>query len=680
MTSLTTKVTVRAPSSTGITAILEQGSATAPAIATSAQSGLYRLPGTDGVGVSVNGVPRVIASGGTVSAVSGPVTASRVVAGGGTRVDGLPARQPTWRNLGAYADPANLKVSLTTADIETYGTTVRRAGTVRQVTAANRPTYVARDPIDAQAAIAFDRTATQHLVGSPVTLNCTTNGGLTMVIMFKFSGTPTSYEIPLWLSNAGYDDRINIERNILASSINIFGTNGDTYIFAATIPVPQDTWTLLAFRHRLIGGQWTLEVFKNGVQLNNGVPYTNTSLTNRTMNNVVVGKSSASASNYVFTGSIRYAGVWDRPLSDAELAKVTEAARMVPHLQGIPPICRFLQGARDSCTVEPAADALMPGPTGFPGSSGLAGAVLLPDGRVFCPPYTGTTARLVDPRTNVVTTPAVTFPSNNAFEKGILLPNGRVFLVPRFSTFALIFDPATETVTTPTGVFPGANAYIGAVLLPDGRVYMVPYAATSALLYDYVTDTLSTPPGTFPTSSFASCVLTADGTVLCIPYGSTTACVYDPISQTLSTPSGTFSGTYYGGALLPDGRVFCCPHSATTARIFDPHTNTVSTPAGTYAADGWRGCVRLPCGRVALIPYNNSNALIFDPAMETISTPRGTIAAPNASYRGGILLPDGRVFMTPHNKTQAQYLVTGGFGFAPLPTNVLLSPWCNNII
>ena len=678
MTSLTAKVTVRAPSSTGITAILEQGSATAPAIATSAQSGLYRLPGTDGVGVSVNGVPRVIASGGTVSAVSGPVTASRVATGGGTRVDGLPARQPTWRNLGAYADPANLKVSLTTADIETYGTTVRRAGTVRQVTAASRPTYVHTDPIDAQPAIAFDRTALQHFVGSPVTLNCGTNGGMTVVTLVKLTGTPVNYENLFYAGTSSATDTIGLERLGTGTSVSCGIRNGSTPLTSASVSnISQNQWYVIAVRFLQIVGTWTLQVFINGILATSSTTATGP-MTDRTVP-IYIGRQTNSTLYHV-NGSYRYLGVWDRPLSDAELAKVTEAARIVPHLQGIPPICRFLQGARDSCTVEPAADALMPGPTGFPGGYGLGGAVLLPDGRVFCPPYTGTTARLVDPRTNVVTTPAVTFPSNNAFEKGILLPNGKVFLVPRFSTFALIVDPATETVTTSAAVFPGANAYIGAVLLPDGRVYMVPYAATSALLYDYVTDTLSTPPGTFPTSSFISCVLTADGTVLCIPFGSTTARVYDPISQTLSTPSGTFTGNFWGGVLLPDGRVFCCPATATTARIFDPHTNTVSTPAGTYAADGWRGGVRLPCGRVALVPNNAATALIFDPATETISTPRGTIAAPSASYMGGVLLPDGRVFMTPCNKTQAQYLVTGGFGFAPLPTNVLLSPWCNNII
>lgn len=673
--SLSTQFTVQHASAPKRTAVLDPGSAALPAIATSTTSGLYRLPQSDGVGLSVNGVPRVIASGGNVAVLGNVVTASRVLVGGGRSVDGLPARQPTWNNLGMYADPANLKVSLTTADIETYGTTVRRAGTVRQVTAANRPTYVHTDPIDAKPAIAFDRTALQSLSGSPMTLNCGTNGGFTSVIMMKATNVIESYETVYEFTSQSGTSQISLARQVATGDFRFqFTTNSSSA--QRTIPLSQNQWSILACRVTVSGGTWTAQLFKDGVQTGAALTLS-TPLLDTTFTTVGIGRSLYSTTLYRFTGSIRYLGVWDRPLSDAELAKVTEAARIVPDLQGVPPILRFLQGARDSCTVESAADALMPGPTGF---AGLAGAVLLPDGRVFCPPYSGTTARLVDPRTNVVTTPTASFPSGGAFQGGILLPNGKVFLAPRNSTYAMLFDPATETVTTSAAVFPGANAYQGAVLLPDGKVYMTPYASTSALLYDYVTDTTSAPPGTFPATSFISCALTSDGKVLCIPYGSTTARVYDPISQTLSTPSGTFTGNYFGGVLLPDGRVFCCPYSATTARIYDPYTNTVSTPAGTYDTTGWNGGVRLPCGRVALIPYNNTNALIFDPATETISTPRGTIAAPSASYWGGILLPDGRVFMTPYSKTQAQYLVTGGFGFAPLPTNVLLSPWCNNNI
>jgi hypothetical protein len=680
--SLSTQFTLRPPGTAQTTAVLDAGSATSPAVFTASQSGIYRDPG-GALGISVNGVPRVLAHAGNVALLGDSINAANVLSathsltiGGERKVDGLPAVQPTWRNLGSYADPPTPALQLTMSNVTTYQNTVTNWGSTSQTNVTNRPTYVTKDPLDGTPAIQFDRTAVQSLQGTPVTMNCETNGGLTILLMFKFTGSPLSYEVPLWLtSSSGVTfDRINIERVVLSSRIRLTIQNGYNIIATGDIDVVQNTWNVIAYRHLNIVGQWTLERFLNGNKIGLGQTFSNIAITNRTLYNVLVGVGGA-----YFNGSIRYLGVWDRPLSDAELAKVTEAARIYPDLQGVAPICRFLQGSRDACLTEPASDMILPGPSGFPGLAGVAGAVLLPDGRIFCPPYTGTTARLVDTRTNVVTTPAVTFPSGGAFQGGILLPNGKVFLVPRFSTYAMLFDPATETVSSSAAVFPGANAYQGAVLLPDGKVYMTPYAATNALQYDYVTDTLSTPPGTFPANNFISCALTSDGKVLCIPYGSSTARVYDPIAQTLSTPSGTFSGNYYGGILLPDGRIFICPYSSTTARIYDGSTGTITTPNGTYTSGGYSGGIRLACGRVALIPYNASNVVIYDPQEDNLSIARGTTTAGSGNYWGGILLPDGRAMCVPYNgKTEALYLHAGGWGLAQLPNNVLLSPWCNN--
>ena len=63
---------------------------------------------------------------------------------------------------------------------------------------------------------------------------------------------------------------------------------------------------------------------------------------------------------------------------------------------------------------------------------------------------------------------------------GVLLPDGRVFCVPFNSTSARIYDPVTDTLTTPAGTYPGNYAFVGGVLLPDGRVFCVPFTSTSA--------------------------------------------------------------------------------------------------------------------------------------------------------------------------------------------------------
>ena len=84
---------------------------------------------------------------------------------------------------------------------------------------------------------------------------------------------------------------------------------------------------------------------------------------------------------------------------------------------------------------------------------------------------------------DVLTTPAGTYPGSNAYNGGVLLPDGRVFCVPFSATTARIYNPTTDTLTTPTGTYPGSSAYVGGVLLPDGRVFCVPSNATTARVY-----------------------------------------------------------------------------------------------------------------------------------------------------------------------------------------------------
>ena len=173
-------------------------------------------------------------------------------------------------------------------------------------------------------------------------------------------------------------------------------------------------------------------------------------------------------------------------------------------------------------------------------------------------------------------TPTGTYPGSSAFLGGVLLPDGRVFCVPFSSTSARIYDPATNTLSTPAGTYPGSDAFFGGVLLPDGRVFCVPHKSTSARIYDPATNTLSTPTGTYPGSTFFyGGVLLPDGRVFCVPRYSTSARIYDPATNTLSTPAGTYPGSdaFAGGVLLPDGRVFCVPFSYTSARIYGGQCN-----------------------------------------------------------------------------------------------------------
>ena len=80
-------------------------------------------------------------------------------------------------------------------------------------------------------------------------------------------------------------------------------------------------------------------------------------------------------------------------------------------------------------------------------------------------------------------TPSGTYPGTDAFVGGVLLPDGRVYCVPYSSATARIYDPVRDTLVTPSGTYPGTDAFSGGVLLPDGRVFCVPRNSTSARIY-----------------------------------------------------------------------------------------------------------------------------------------------------------------------------------------------------
>ena len=113
------------------------------------------------------------------------------------------------------------------------------------------------------------------------------------------------------------------------------------------------------------------------------------------------------------------------------------------------------------------------------------GAVLLPDGRIFCIPQYSLVARIYDPVTNTLITPAGTYPGGSEiYSSGCLLPDGRVFCGVDGASVARIYDPATNTLTTPNGSYPGTvNAMAGALLLKDGSVFCTPGNTTVARIH-----------------------------------------------------------------------------------------------------------------------------------------------------------------------------------------------------
>jgi hypothetical protein len=186
----------------------------------------------------------------------------------------------------------------------------------------NQPTY--QLGTDSKYEVAFDRTLGQYMDGGSRTFNFGTNEGFTFVTHFKFTGTANTNEAifasgPVITGNSG------------SNSIQIFrGTNGlrilaqdntGTFIInlsnTSARPIAQDTWVVAAFRYRRVAGTGYCQILQNNVldtEQNMGA----VTVSNRTNQRTYIGKSYWNETNG-FTGSMRFAGMWDRALTDAEL-------------------------------------------------------------------------------------------------------------------------------------------------------------------------------------------------------------------------------------------------------------------------------------------------------------------------------------------------------------------------
>lgn len=207
-----------------------------------------------------------------------------------------------------------------------------------------------------------------------------------------------------------------------------------------------------------------------------------------------------------------------------------------------------------------------PSPT-FPGGNAYVGGCLIDGGRrIYLAPGVRSTAGIYDIQRDALLTPSGTFSfdagtSSAATSAAILLPDGRVFCAP-FSGTAAIYDPVTDSLRT-SSLSLGGNNYFGAVLLPNGdELLILQNNATSNILYDWRRDTARTVAGAMP----AVGQLAPDGTVLLLQRGGSapfTARVYSPLTGRVTTLTETFSGSTPSAGIhvLPDGRIVSMPRS-----------------------------------------------------------------------------------------------------------------------
>ncbi|NBU34741.1 hypothetical protein EBZ38_14885 [bacterium] len=217
-----------------------------------------------------------------------------------------------------------------------------------------------------------------------------------------------------------------------------------------------------------------------------------------------------------------------------------------------------------------------PGGT-FPGGNAYTGGCLCDGGRkIYLAASLQSTGGLYDIQRQALLTPAGTFTfdagiSQNATTGALLLPDGRVFCFPGYHT-AAIYDPVNDSLFASSlslGWTGSTNRFFGGVLLPSGdEILLVPQNVSAITIYNWRRDTARTVTGT--ATGHLGGQLMPDGSVLLIPGSSTAARVYRPDTDTLTTLPDTFSGSnpVAGAHVVPDGRLVMMPRSDSAVRTY----------------------------------------------------------------------------------------------------------------
>jgi hypothetical protein len=127
------------------------------------------------------------------------------------------------------------------------------------------PVYNALGGPQGKGHVTFNRSQSQYLDAGPRTLNITTNGGLTIVAVVRFTGDPGAWERIIDMGSGSGVNMLNIFRDGTTTDLRIELLNGGSVIEATTLSGVnvQNTWLTAVVRYRASTREWWFTV--NGV-------------------------------------------------------------------------------------------------------------------------------------------------------------------------------------------------------------------------------------------------------------------------------------------------------------------------------------------------------------------------------------------------------------------------------
>jgi streptogramin lyase len=313
------------------------------------------------------------------------------------------------------------------------------------------------------------------------------------------------------------------------------------------------------------------------------------------------------------------------------------------------------------------------------GSSNYLGAVLAPNGKIYCVPYNATVCRVINPLTNTVETFG-SFPGSTSYIGGALASNGRIYLFPEFAGSVAVIDPSNNTLVTTLGGggISSSYSFSGGTAAPNGKIYGSPFSSTQILLIDPSSNTFGTFGNIPGTAKCIGAVCGPNGKIYFIPYQYTAGIVVDPSAnngtsaQFFSAKTGNYG--FAGGVLAPNGKIYCIPNGTIVGAI-DPSSDSISiiTTIPFVANGAYVGGVLAPNGKIYFVPSYAVVGMVLDPTTETIST-YGSFSGSSA-YAYGILAPNGNIYFIANVSTTVAVLNT--LNQNNFNTNVCTNPMFN---
>ena len=183
------------------------------------------------------------------------------------------------------------------------------------------PVYNALGGPQGKGHVTFDRTKSQYLDAGPRTLNIATNGGLTIVVVARFTGTPAYWERIIELAS-GPNDHMVVGRWETSTNLNFEVYDGSTLavLASSTGVIVQNSWLTAVVRYRASTREWWFTV--NGVAASVGTA--SASLADKTLSLTYMGRSQISTDAY-FNGDMAGVFVVDEYLSTDATSALADA-------------------------------------------------------------------------------------------------------------------------------------------------------------------------------------------------------------------------------------------------------------------------------------------------------------------------------------------------------------------